>query len=581
MRDALVLLGLTWKFPWLCAQGVKGRMKKYRVVVISYDLATRMHEELTAQDFQVVIADECHYLKNKASRRSKHINPILRHASVRLMLSGTPALSRPRELWSQLNILDPELFGDEGDFLTRYCSQKAGKGGGKKRALGGRRGLTRGDGASNRRELHELLKATVMIRRRKKDILQHLPPKRRVLRSVEVEDETLRARLLQGLLELKRAEARLGKLAKRKTNQILEALKTLPALEDLPDKEASGAQGEGEDVSELQQRKKWLLMDMFMQTGMAKVPSVIARVRHLLADELSGKMLIFAHHRDVLDQIEKKALRNLPYIRIDGSTQPRERQARTQRFQTDASVRVALLSLTAAGVAITLTAANRAIFAELFWTPAALLQAEDRAHRIGQTSEVHIEYIFAKDSLDECLWPLIRSKMRVLGEVVEGAGKTDMDVVQLGLNDDVALVDKEISELAKEDVDRMAEGEGDGDADEDGGDEWDGGSERSDAYSSDEDEDGKGGGSGSSSDSDNDVQEVLCIDDSSEDEGDEGVGSQSQGQQQSIGLLKDESTYDVPSAAASAACTSVKTVSEGGREVLEIIDTDDEEDIDS
>jgi SWI/SNF-related matrix-associated actin-dependent regulator of chromatin subfamily A-like protein 1 len=94
-----------------------------------------------------------------------------------------------------------------------------------------------------------------------------------------------------------------------------------------------------------------------------------------------------------------------------------------QRFQEDPRLRVALLSLTAAGVALTLTAARRAVFAELFWTPAALLQAEDRCHRIGQRKEVEIEYIMARGSLDDCLWPLIRHKMRLLGEMVEGDEK--------------------------------------------------------------------------------------------------------------------------------------------------------------
>ena len=62
---------------------------------------------------------------------------------------------------------------------------------------------------------------------------------------------------------------------------------------------------------------------------------------------------------------------------------------------------VALLSITAAGVAVTLTSASRVLFAELFWTPSLLIQAEDRAHRIGQTDAVKVKYLILQGGLDE------------------------------------------------------------------------------------------------------------------------------------------------------------------------------------
>jgi len=89
-------------------------------------------------------------------------------------------------------------------------------------------------------------------------------------------------------------------------------------------------------------------------------------------------------------------------------------------------VLVALLGITAAGVALTLTAASRVVFAELYWTPAALLQAEDRAHRIGQTSEVVIEYLLADDCVDDVLWPCIQHKMLLLGELFENQKRHTM-----------------------------------------------------------------------------------------------------------------------------------------------------------
>ena len=73
---------------------------------------------------------------------------------------------------------------------------------------------------------------------------------------------------------------------------------------------------------------------------------------------------------------------------------------------------------------MTLTAASTVFFAELFWTPAALIQAEDRAHRIGQTSELSVHYFLCPNSIDNIIWPMVVSKMRLLGEIFEGNAST-------------------------------------------------------------------------------------------------------------------------------------------------------------
>ncbi len=86
----------------------------------------------------------------------------------------------------------------------------------------------------------------------------------------------------------------------------------------------------------------------------------------------------------------------MEYIRIDGSTDSESRKKYVDEFQTNDNVRVAVLSITAANAGLTLTAAQLVIFAELFWTPGVLLQAEDRAHRIGQTDSVLVQYLVAK-----------------------------------------------------------------------------------------------------------------------------------------------------------------------------------------
>ena len=131
------------------------------------------------------------------------------------------------------------------------------------------------------------------------------------------------------------------------------------------------------------------------------------------------QVLVFCHHRSVMEGLANMLTqRGEEYIRIDGQTPSKERHSRVQRFQTSSQCRVAILAITAAGIAITLTAASTVYFAELFWTPAALLQAEDRAHRIGQVNTVKVTYFLARNSVDVLLWPMVRQKMKLLGKIL-------------------------------------------------------------------------------------------------------------------------------------------------------------------
>ena len=98
------------------------------------------------------------------------------------------------------------------------------------------------------------------------------------------------------------------------------------------------------------------------------------------------------------------------FIRIDGSTGSSLRKYLCDAFQTDDKVRVALLSITAANTGLTLTAAHMVVFAELFWNPGILTQAEDRAHRIGQTDSVSIEYLVAQGTY-KCYYRVFQVKV--------------------------------------------------------------------------------------------------------------------------------------------------------------------------
>ena len=142
------------------------------------------------------------------------------------------------------------------------------------------------------------------------------------------------------------------------------------------------------------------------------------------------KIVVFAHHQVMLNGLAH-ALDNKKtgYITITGKTSTSNRGDAIQSFQTDPSIKIALISILAGNCGITLTAANLVIFAELSWTPGTIAQAEDRVHRIGQTHDiVEIEYLICKNTVDSHIWRLLKQKHETLCRL--GVGKKDqMDVV--------------------------------------------------------------------------------------------------------------------------------------------------------
>eukprot|EP01133_Synstelium_polycarpum_P018237 gene18237-21819_t len=296
--------------------------------IISYGLVSKMYEtELVPREFKSIICDESHYLKNPNSKRTAAALKLIKSATIRILLTGTPALSRPIELYPQLTALESPIFGTMEEFGLRYCN-----------AFKGRFGWDY-TGNSHLPELHALLA-------NRPDIIKKIGEK-------GVESERTR------------------------------------------------------------------VLKLYLETGRAKLAGAQDYVSKLVKDK--KKFLVFAHHSEILNGLEStlKSL-DVTYIRIDGSTPSQTRQNNVTRFQNNEKCTVALLSITAAGTGLTLTSAALVVFAELYWTPGVLRQAEDRVHRIGQREDVHIHYLIGKNTLDDRIWPIICNKLEVLGETLDG-----------------------------------------------------------------------------------------------------------------------------------------------------------------
>ena len=163
------------------------------------------------------------------------------------------------------------------------------------------------------------------------------------------------------------------------------------------------------------------LVNAYGLTGTAKIKGILEFVETLLENRC--KFLIFAHHYDVLDAIEEAVIKKkISHIRIDGKIETTKRYEAVRKFQTDPECLVAVLSLTASCTGITLTAASTVVFAEMNWTPGIMVQAEDRAHRIGQVASVNVYYLFGENTLDAMIYPRLKLKSEVFANVVDGKG---------------------------------------------------------------------------------------------------------------------------------------------------------------
>ena len=146
------------------------------------------------------------------------------------------------------------------------------------------------------------------------------------------------------------------------------------------------------------------------------------------------KLIVFGHHQYTLDSLQDMLEKNnYGYMRIDGKVGSEKRHQNVILFQEKPSVKVALLSITAAGVGLTLTAASTVVFAELHWTPGMMVQAEDRAHRIGQKSSVNCHYLVGDGTLDDILYPYLLKKVTNVSSFIEGKSSTlDMERLKKG-----------------------------------------------------------------------------------------------------------------------------------------------------
>lgn len=256
-------------------------------------------------------------------------------------------------------------------------------------------------------ELNVLLRQTVMIRRLKEHVLKQLPPKRRQI-----------IRLLLKRSDIISAKAACGGLVNHDASE-RNAAEVINS-ENIDGSDESGGCCRSKKLS-------------YQELGIAKLSGFCEWLSiHPLISESDGvakldvnhssqKMIIFAHHLKVLDGVQEFVHeKGVGFVRIDGNTLASDRQNAVLSFQSSNKVKIAIIGITAGGVGLDFSSAQNVVFLELPQSPSLMLQAEDRAHRRGQSNAVNIYIFCAKDTMDETCWQNLNKSLHRVSSITDG-----------------------------------------------------------------------------------------------------------------------------------------------------------------
>ena len=351
------------------------------VLIINYDVLTKHKKALLSRTWGVLILDEVHKIKNPKAQRT--IACVSLKADRKLALTGTPITNRPIELQPIAGFLDPKTFGNFFDFARRYAG-----------AYKARFGWDF-TGASNLDELQRRLRQSIMIRRKKDEVLHDLPAKIRQI--IVLPNKSYRNELAKEFSMLSDAVAE-------------------TTYDDVSFEQMSGVRHE---------------------MALAKVDDV---VEHLA--DMDHQVVVMAHHKDVVEGI-KAGLEaaGKSVVTLTGDCNQAHRQNSVETFQAK-KADFFIGTIGAAGVGITLTAASHVVFAELSWVPGDVSQAEDRCHRIGQQNSVLVQHLVVDGSLDARMAEVLVQKQKVLDRAID-----DVQILPAISINDLAVGVKEVEKI--------------------------------------------------------------------------------------------------------------------------------------
>jgi SWI/SNF-related matrix-associated actin-dependent regulator 1 of chromatin subfamily A len=351
-------------------------------VIINYDIIKNFHDpkkkddsEILRANFDLVVVDEAHYIKNAQAQRTKLINDIVKNVDRIWLLTGTPMTSRPIDYYNLLSLVDSPVAKNWMAYVIRYCQGYQFKVGSRK--------VWNVMGASNLEELRDRTSG-LTLRRLKEDVLD-LPDK------------------------------------------II-----TPVYLRLKSKEYEEVMGEYYNWYEKNPEESKSLTVQF--TKLTKVRQIIANEKIAQTIELTEnileqdkKVIIFCNFTESLNKIVEHFGKSA--VKVDGSMSKPERQHSVDEFQDNPKVKVFVGNIKAAGVGLTLTAGEAVVMNDLSFLPSDHAQAEDRAYRYGQKNNVLVYYPIFENTIEGIIYDILNNKKQVIATVM-GDNQNSGDVAE-------------------------------------------------------------------------------------------------------------------------------------------------------
>ena len=340
-------------------------------VIINYDIIKNFHDtkkkgesQILDANFDLVVVDEAHYIKNATAQRTKLINDLVKKVGRLWLLTGTPMTSRPIDYFNLLSLIESPVAKNWMAYAIRYCQ-------GYQFNVGGRK-VWNVMGASNLEELRDRT-AGLTLRRLKENVLD-LPDK--IITPVYLR---LKSKMYEEIM------------------------------------------GEYYDWYDKNPEESKSLTVQF--TKLTKIRQVIADEKIAQTIELAEniveqgkKVIIFCNFTDSLNKICEHFGKSA--VKVDGSMSKPERQHSVDSFQESDKVKVFVGNIKAAGVGLTLTAAEAVIMNDLSFLPSDHAQAEDRAYRYGQKNNVLVYYPIFENTIEGIIYDILNNKKQVIATVM-------------------------------------------------------------------------------------------------------------------------------------------------------------------
>jgi len=367
--------------PIFIAEG-KQFSTEHDFVIINYDIIKNFHDpkkkdesQILTSNFDLVIIDEAHYIKNAQAQRTKLINDIVKKVDRLWLLTGTPMTSRPIDYFNLLSLIDSPVAKNWMAYVIRYCQGYQFKVGPRK--------VWNVMGASNLEELRDRT-VGLTLRRLKEDVLD-LPDK--IITPVYL---------------------------RLKSNEYEEVM------------------GEYYNWYEKNPEESKSLTVQF--TKLTKVRQIIADEKIAQTIELAEniieqgkKVIIFCNFTNSLNKICEHFGKTA--VKVDGSMSKPERQNSVDGFQENEKIRVFVGNIKAAGVGLTLTAGEAVIMNDLSFLPSDHAQAEDRAYRYGQKNNVLVYYPIFENTIEGVIYDILANKKQVISTVL-GDNQNTVDAAE-------------------------------------------------------------------------------------------------------------------------------------------------------